>query len=100
MLASETSRTSAVKKKERMTFLTGPDSFGKKRYGGASDWLFLDDQIKCVRSILQAETYALSDGVEKFVRLRAALAETHGVFLRTNWECHTVRFMRNVWMID
>ena len=29
--------------KGRMTFLTGPDSFDKKRYGGASDWLFLDD---------------------------------------------------------
>ena len=28
--------------KGRMTFLTGPDSFDKKRYGGASDWLFLD----------------------------------------------------------
>ena len=30
------------------------------------------------------------------MRLRAA----HGVFLRTDWEYHTARFIRNVWMID
>ena len=29
--------------KRRMTFLTGPDSFDKKRYGSTSDWLFFDD---------------------------------------------------------
>ena len=52
------------------------------------------------RSTLQAETYALSDGVEDSMRLRAALADAHGVFLRTDWEYHTARFMRNVWMID
>ena len=52
------------------------------------------------RSTLQAETYALSDGVEESMRLRAALADAHGVFLRTDWEYHTARFMRNVWMID
>ena len=34
------------------------------------------------------------------MRLRAALADAHGVFLRTDWENHTARFMRNVWMID
>ena len=34
------------------------------------------------------------------MRLRAALADAHGVFLRTDWEYHTARFMRNVWMID
>ena len=34
------------------------------------------------------------------MRLRAALADAHGVFLRADWECHTARFMRNVWMID
>ena len=28
------------------------------------------------------------------------LADAHGVFLRTDWEYHTARFMRNVWMID
>ena len=49
---------------------------------------------------MQAETYALSDGVEESMRLRAALADAHGVFLRTDWEYHTARFMRNVWMID
>ena len=32
--------------------------------------------------------------------LRAALADAHGVFLRTDWEYHTARFMRNVWMVD
>ena len=52
------------------------------------------------RSTLQAEMYALSDGVEESMRLRAALADAHGVFLRTDWEYHTARFMRNVWMID
>ena len=51
-------------------------------------------------STLQAETYALSDGVEESTRLRAALADAHGVFLRTDCEYHTARFMRNVWMID
>ena len=34
------------------------------------------------------------------MRLRAALADAHGVFLRTDLEYHTARFMRNVWMID
>ena len=29
-----------------------------------------------------------------------ALADEHGVFFRTDWEYHTARFMRNVWMID
>ena len=36
------------------------------------------------RSTLQAETYALSDGVEESMRLRAALADAHGVSLRTD----------------
>ena len=52
------------------------------------------------RSTLQAETYALTDGVEESMRLRAALADAHGVFLRTDWEYHTAHFMRNVWMVD
>ena len=52
------------------------------------------------RATLQAETYALSDGVEESMRLRVALAVAHGVFLRTDWEHHTARFMRNVRMID
>ena len=34
------------------------------------------------------------------MRLRAALAGAHGVFLRTDWEYHAARFMCNVWMID
>ena len=34
------------------------------------------------------------------MRLRAALADAHGVFLRTDWEYHTARFMRSVWMFD
>ena len=49
---------------------------------------------------LQAETYALSDGVGESMRLRAALAGAHGVFVRTDWEYHAARFMCNVWMID
>ena len=52
------------------------------------------------RSILQAETYALSDGVEESIDSVAALADAHGVFLRTDWEDHSAHFMRNVWMID
>ena len=99
MLASETSQISAVKK-GRMTFLTGPDSFEKKSMGvhliGYSSTII----GRVCRSTLQAETYALSDGVEESMRLRAALADAHGVFLRTDWEYHTARFMRNVWMID
>ena len=42
----------------------------------------------------------LSDGVEESMRLRAALADAHGVFLRTDWEYRTARLMRNVWMVD
>ena len=99
MLASETSRISPVKK-GRMTFLTGPDSFDKKGMGvhliGYSSTII----GRVCRSTLQTETYALSDGVEESMRLRAALADAHGVFLRTDWEYHTSRFMRNVWMID
>ena len=34
------------------------------------------------------------------MRLRAALANAHGVSLRTDWEWHAARFMRNVWMVD
>ena len=34
------------------------------------------------------------------MRLRAALDDAHGVFLRTDWEYHTALVMRNVWMID
>ena len=49
---------------------------------------------------MQAETYALSDGVEESMRLRAALADAHGVSLRTDWECQAARFMRNVWLVD
>ena len=83
-----------------MTFLTGPDSFDKNGMGvhliGYSSTII----GRVCRSTLQAETYALSDGVEESMRLRAALADARGVFLRTDWEYHTARFMRNVWMID
>ena len=84
----------------RMTFLTGPDSFDKNGMGvhliGYSSTII----GRVCRSTLQAETYALSDGVEESMRLRPALADAHGVFFRTDWEYHTARFMRNVWMID
>ena len=83
-----------------MTFLTGRDSFDKNGMGvhliGYSSTII----GRVCRSTLQAETYALSDRVEESMRLRAALADAHGVFLRTDWEYHTARFMRNVWMID
>ena len=49
---------------------------------------------------MQAETYALSDGVGESMRLRAALADAHGVSLRKGWECQAARFMRNVWVVD
>ena len=71
------------------------------------DELRSSSSIRCIsmpsrvcRSTLQEETYALSDGVEESMRFRAALADAHGVFLRTDWEYHTAGFMRNVWMID
>ena len=99
MLVSETSQISRVKK-GRMTFLTGSDLFDKNRMGvhliGYSSTIIGG----VCRSTLQAETYALSDGVEESMRLRAALADAHGGFLRTDWEYPTARFMRNVWMID
>ena len=86
--------------KGRMTLLTGPDSFDKNGMGvhliGYSSTII----GRVCRSTLQAETYALSDGVEESVRLRAALADAHGVFLLNDWEYHTARFMRDVWMID
>ena len=51
--------------KGRMTFLTGPDSFDKKGMGvhliGYSSTII----GRVCRSTLQAETYALSDGVEE-----------------------------------
>ena len=83
-----------------MTFLTGPDSFDKN--GMEVHLIGYSSTIigRMCRSTLQAETYALSDGVEESMRLRAAWADGHGVFLRTDWEYHTDRFMRNVWMID
>ena len=55
---------------------------------------------KVCRSTLQAETYALSDGVEESMRLRAASADAHREFLRTDWDFHIARLMCNVWMID
>ena len=86
--------------KGRMTLLTGLESFDKNGMGvrliGCSSTI---TGTVC-RSILQAETYALSDGVEESMRLRAALADADGVFLRTDWEYLTARFMRNVWMTD
>ena len=83
MLASETSRISAVKK-GRTTFLTGPDSFDKN--GMEVHLIGHSSTITgtVCKSTLQAETYALSDGVEESMRLRAALADAHGVFLRTD----------------
>ena len=83
-----------------MTFLTGPDSFDKNGMGVHLIGYSSTSIGRVCRSTLQAETYALSDGVEESMRLRAALADAHGVFLCTDWECHTARFMRNVWMID
>ena len=50
----------------------------------------------CVGSLCKPH----SDGAEESMRLRAALGDAHVVFLRTDWECHIARFMRNVWMID
>ena len=48
---------------------------------------------------MQAETYPLSERVEESMRLRAAMADAHGVSLRTDWECQAARFMRNVWLV-
>ena len=84
-----------------MTLLTGPDSFDKKGMGvhliGNSSTII----GRVCRSTLQAETYALSDGVEESMRLRAALADVAWCVLAYRlWEYNTARFMRNVWMID
>ena len=73
------------RQKGRMTFLAGLDSFGKN---GTEVHL------------IEAETSVLSDGVEESMRLRVVLADAQDVSLRTDWECHAVRFMRNVWMVD
>ena len=86
--------------KGRMIILTGPDSFDKNGMGVHLICYSSTIISRVCRSTLQAETYALSDGVEESMRLRAALADAHGVFLRTDWEYHTARFVRNVWMID
>ena len=86
--------------KGRMTFLTGSDSTDKN---GLMVHLIGCSSTSIGRvcwSTQQAETYAFTDGVEESMRLRAALADAHGVFLRTDWEYHTARFMRHVWMID
>ena len=83
-----------------MTFLIGPDSFDK--IGMEVHLIGISSTIigRVCRSTLQGETYALSDGLEESMRLRAAVADAHGVFLRTDGEYHTARFMRNVWMVD
>ena len=98
--ASFGNESNFLSQKGRMTFVTGPDSFDKNGMGvhmiGHSSTII----GRVCRSTLQAETYALSDGVEESMRLRAALADAHGVFFRADWEYHTPRFMRIVWMID
>ena len=86
--------------KGRMSFLTGPDSFSNNGMGvhliGYSSTIIGG----VCRSTMQAETFAISDVVEESMRLRAALADAHGVSLRTAWECQGARFMRNVWLVD
>ena len=79
--------------KGRMSFHTGPDSFDKN--GMEVHLIGCSSTIigRVCRSTLQPETYALSDGI------RAALADAHGVFLRTDWEYHAARFMSDVWMM-
>ena len=67
-----------------MTFLTGPDSFDKNSMGVHLIRYSSTIIGRGCRSTLQAETYALSDGVEESMRLRAALADAHGVFLHTD----------------
>ena len=64
--------------KGRMNILTGPDSFGKN--GMEVHLIGYSSTIirRVCRSTLQAETCALSDGVEESMRLRAALADAHG----------------------
>ena len=83
-----------------MTFLTGPDSFDKN---GMEVHLIGYSSTIIGRSV---SIHFASGNVCSLRRsrrvhaLRAALADAHGVFLRTDWEYHTARFMRNVWMID
>ena len=98
--ASSGNESNFRNQKGRMTFLTGPDSFDKNGMGVHLIGYSSTITGRVCRSTLQAETYAFSDGVEKSMRLRAALADANGVFFRTNWEYHTAFFKCNVWMID
>ena len=85
--------------KGRMTFLTEPDSFDQN---GMEHLIGYSSTIigRVCRSTLQAETYALSTESKSPCDSVLPLADAHGVFLRTDSEYHTARFMRNVWMID
>ena len=86
--------------KGRMTFLTGPDSFHKNGMGvhliGYSSTII----GRVCRSTGQAETDALSEGVEESTRLRATLADAHVCSSVQIGNITPARFMRNVWMID
>jgi Reverse transcriptase (RNA-dependent DNA polymerase) len=52
------------------------------------------------RATMQAETYALTAGVEEAIRIRAALADAHGKLNITKWEQSGAEFMQNVWLVD
>ena len=87
-------------RKGPMTFLTGSVSFYKN---GMRMHVIGYSSMRIgrfCRTTLQTKTYALSDGVEESMQLRAALADAHGVFLLADWEYHSARYMHNVWMID
>ena len=97
MLALETSRISAVKKGGWL--LTGPDSIDKN--GMVVHLIgFFSTIIGRVMSVYFASGNVCSQTESKSPCDSVPPWLMHGVFLRTDWEYHTARVMRNVWMID
>ena len=52
------------------------------------------------RATLQAETYALTAGVEEAIRIRAAVADAHQKLCLTRWEQSGAELMQNLWLVD
>ena len=52
------------------------------------------------RSTLHAETQSLQQGVEESWKIRAALAEMHGISLKPDWQSASAESRKNVWLTD
>ena len=55
---------------------------------------------RACRSTVQAETYNLSDTVEEADRIRAGIADLHGMLDHKQWEASAAAFMPNIWFTD